>query len=248
MALRRMSVVCAAVFILVGLAQAADRPQAGGESVCQSGLRGRPRAWRLDRAGKTAATLRRGRKPPLAPRSRHGPLLCPASPSTRWTNGACSSDKASSQLQQGKTYTFAVLGKSLKGPVTVRLEVERSANPGTGPGPASRSRWPATAGRSSTSPSAWPSRFRKAASPTSVATQAQGRVPRSTVPPVPGRVRPLREGGPRGSPGGCGQSVRHRHRHGRAAFRRTRSHGKPGWTKVPEDETNRRFAGDAVVR
>lgn len=80
-------------------------------------------AWRMDRGGKTAA--------------RFVVDGAEASAGTRSVRLAIDSVESwgvqfgqrVEGIEQGKTYTFAVLGKAIKGPVTVRLEVERAAKP-----------------------------------------------------------------------------------------------------------------------
>ncbi len=84
--------------------------------------------WRLDQAGKTTATLALdetatlGKQPVLG---RH----CARITLDAVDQWGLQFGQSVGQLQEGKTYTFAVLGRSVKGPVTVRLEVERSAKP-----------------------------------------------------------------------------------------------------------------------
>jgi len=79
--------------------------------------------WRMDLGGKSAARFAVDDKD--AATGRHSARLT-VDAVDEW---GMQFGQTVEPIQEGKTYTFAVLGKSLKGPVTVRLEVERAGKP-----------------------------------------------------------------------------------------------------------------------
>ncbi|MCX5671283.1 MAG: carbohydrate binding domain-containing protein, partial [Planctomycetota bacterium] len=78
--------------------------------------------WRLDKAGKTAATFTVDKAPGEETASGHVTIDAVEDWGTQFGQ---SMDAGA----PGKTYTFAVVAKSAADPVPVRLEIERRANP-----------------------------------------------------------------------------------------------------------------------
>ena len=136
MQLRRMSLACGAIVVLIVLAAAGRRPAQAGEGpkpaanlFANPGFEDGRDPWRLDQAGKTAAKLALDETATLG--AKEAPLgrYCARIAIDTVDQWGVQFGQSIGQLQQGKTYTFAVLGRSLKGPVTVRLEAERAAKP-----------------------------------------------------------------------------------------------------------------------
>ena len=127
---------CSAILILVGLAiggsrpvQAAERPKAPENLFANPGFEDGREPWRLDRAGKTTATLALDETASLGAKQAALGRYCARIAIDTVDDWGVQFGQSVGPLQQGKTYTLAVLGRSLKGPVTVRLEAERSADP-----------------------------------------------------------------------------------------------------------------------
>ena len=194
--------------------------------------------WRMDRAGKTTARFAVDDKEAAA--GRRSARLDASTPST---SGACSSARASRPIEQGKTYTFAVLGKSLKGPVTVRLEMERAAKPYDRAGASEPLTLPERPldGASRHVPRRR-SRSRKAGSPTSVAARPRPSSASTSSGCIKASTSRYEKAAQEEAEAVAVASVRYGHAGGCAACPARRSRSKTGWTKVPEDETDHRFA------
>jgi len=195
--------------------------------------------WRMDKAGKTAARL--AVDDADAGAGRH---------SARLTMDAVDDWGVqfgqNLEVVQGKTYTLAVLGKSLKGPVTVRLELERAGKPWDRAGAST----PQTLPSDRWTELHFTFRVEKAFPQGCFAyvscQQAHADFRLDAFRLYQGEYVPYEEavreearavavslfdtGSP--SPGPLA---------GQALSR------KPGWTAVPEDQTEHRFAGDAVM-
>jgi hypothetical protein len=111
------------LFIGLSVAQAGDSPKPPENLFGNPSFEGGRDSWRMDLGGKTAARF----------------AVDDADAGAGTRSARLSIDSIESWgvqfgqriegIEQGKTYTFAVLGKAIKGPVTVRLEVERAAKP-----------------------------------------------------------------------------------------------------------------------
>jgi hypothetical protein len=253
MQLRLTFIMRAAFLILVGLAvggpgavQAADQAKPAANLFANPGFEDGREPWRLDQAGKTIARLTLDETAAVGAKDPALGRYCARIAIDTVDQWGVQFGQSVGQLQQGKTYTFAVVGRSVKGPVTVRLEAERSANPWDRAGASepltlTSDRWrefhvtfrvakPFPEGcfayLSCTQPKA---EFRVDSFrlyqgeyvPYEKATQEETRaVAVSLYDTGATASAPL-------SPDAIAR--------------------RPGWGKVPEDETQRRFAGDAVL-
>ena len=196
--------------------------------------------WRMDRAGKTAAQFAVDDKEAAA--GRHSVRLA-LDAVDEW---GVQFGQSVEPIEEGKTYTFAVLGKSLKGPVTVRLEVERAGKPydragASEPLELTSDRWTEL---HVTFRVAKP--FSQGCFAYVSCRQAQAEFRLDGFRLVHGEYVPFEKAAQEEA-----EAVAVRLFDTGTAATATLSGAaiaeKAGWTKVPEDQTEHRFRGDAVV-